>query len=401
MKVGVVGASIAGGYFAHLAASHGFAVHLFDPRAPWEKPCGGGITGKAMATLARLPAIASRAEAITDFALAAPSGERAAFTTDAPLYLLPRIELGHSLVQAAIDAGATLVPEKVRRVMQEVDGSWSLSTQGGTYHGYDHLVGADGAVSTVRRAVDRPFARDDLIVALDYHLDEPDTRPRVALEFLGGGMGYLWLFAARRYASVGIGLPASGSQPLSLKQTLDDFLAREWPGAAIDEAHVRRWVIPFHRKGFDTRYRIQGQGWSLLGDAAGLADPLTGEGIYYAVRSAELLADALAAGRPADFGAAVEQELRPELAKAFNIGRDYFRPRTLDVLVRLARRSPSLCAFLGDYLTGNGSYLTARRSLKRRGWQIAGDVASSVVRGWVRREGRGEGRAAVIPKKAP
>jgi len=401
MKVGVVGASIAGGYFAHLAARHGLDVDLFDPRAPWDKPCGGGITGKAMAALARFPGIASRAEEVTDFALVAPSGERAAFTTDAPLYMLPRIEMGGPLIQAATDAGATLVAEKVRRVERAKGGSWTLHTEGHTYRGYDYLVGADGAVSTVRRAVDRPFARNDLILALDYHLDEPDTQPRVTLEFLGGGMGYLWLFAARRYASAGIGLPAGSAENIALDASLRDFLAREWPAVGFDKTRVNRWVIPYHGEGFSTRYHLHGDGWSLLGDAAGLADPLTGEGIYYAVRSADLLADALAAGRPANYGAAVDRELRPELAKAFTIGRDYFHRRLLDVLMRVARRSPSLCAFLGEHLTGNGSYRTARARLKRRGRQIVGEVASSVLWGWMRREGGSGRRTAAAGEKTP
>jgi len=393
MKVGVVGASIAGGYFAQLAARHGLDVDLFDPRAPWDKPCGGGITGKAMAALASFPGISSTAEEITNFSLTAPSGKRVAFTTDAPLYLLSRIELGRAVVAGALDAGATLVGEKVGRVVREANRTWTLHTDGHTYRGYDHLVGADGAVSTIRRAVDRPFARDDQIIALDCHLAEGTSTPRVALEFLRGGMGYLWLFAAQHYASAGIGLPAFRAQASRLQQTLDDFLAREWPGAAIDRARVRRWVIPYHREGFGTRYRIQGQGWSLLGDAAGLADPLTGEGIYYAVRSAELLADALAAGRPADYGAAVEQEMRPELSKAFGIGRDYFRDRILDALVRSARRSPSLCAFLGEYLTGSADYRSARARLKRRGRRILGEIAWSLLGGRGRREARIERRA--------
>jgi flavin-dependent dehydrogenase len=401
MKVGVVGASIAGSYFAQQAASRGVEVQLFDPRAPWDKPCGGGITRKAMAALAEFPAIASAAEAITDFSLVAPSGSRVAFTTDAPLYLLPRVQLGRAIVAGALDAGATLVAKKVARVVREADGTWTLHADGRAYRGYDHLVGADGAVSTIRRAVDRPFAREDQILALDYHLPGGDSPPRVALEFLPGGLGYLWLFAARHYASVGIGLPALRTHAHSLKATLDDFLGREWPNAAIDRANVRRWVIPFHRKGFGTRYRIQGEGWSLVGDAAGLADPLTGEGIYYAVRSAELLADALAADRPADYGAAVELEMRPELSKAFGIGQDYFRERILDALVRGARRSPSLCAFLGEYLTGSADYRTARARLKRRGLRILGEFAWSLLGGGGRREGRIGRGAAVSSKKAP
>ena len=396
MKVGVVGASVAGAYFAHLAVRRGIEVHLFDPRVPWDKPCGGGLTGKAMTALAAVPTIARDAEAVTEFSLIAPSGGRAEFTTTDPLFLLPRFDLGEALVRAACDAGATLVSEKVRRVTRETNGSWSLHTGNDEYRGYDHLVGADGATSAVRRFVDRPFARDDLILALDYHIETPNLRPRVALQFLGEGMGYLWLFAGRRYASAGIGLPAGDAPSLAVHDALRAFLAAECP-VAVDGAHARRWVIPYHRKGFEGRYQVQGAGWSLLGDAAGLADPLTGEGIYYAARSAELLADGLAADRPEAYGAAVDDELRPELRKAFGIGQDYFRNRPLAMLIWGARHSPSVCAFLGDYLTGNATYQTARQRLKARRWAILGEVTRSFAPG-----GRGRRSGGAEPsKKAP
>jgi flavin-dependent dehydrogenase len=370
MKVAVVGANVAGSYCAQLLAGAGTQVDLFDPRAPWHKPCGGGITRKAIAEFDLLTTVAADAERVTAFDLTAPSGIHATITTEDPLYLLARVELSRLLLEMATDRGAALHRERVRGLRRERDGRWSVLTHAGEYSGYDHLVGADGAASIVRRSLDRPFAREDLILAVDYHLTATDLTPHVALKFLGDGMGYIWLFAGRRYASMGIGAPAASARSVPLERALRRFIGERYP--TLDLAGVPRsqWVIPFHRDGFPERYRIQGPGWSLLGDAAGLADPMTGEGIYYALKSAELLAEALRLGHPEGYSAAVDSQIRPELSKAHGITRDYFSERYLNRVVRLARRSPSLSAVLGEYLTGAASYRVARRKLTARLWPI-------------------------------
>jgi flavin-dependent dehydrogenase len=249
-----------------------------------------------------------------------------------------------------------------------------VATHEGEHRGYDYLVGADGTASTVRRCLDRPFARDDLILALDYHFDDPRCPPQVALQFLGDGMGYLWLFASREYASAGIGVPATGARVTDLATRVEAFLQTVAPSLDPGTSRKTRWVIPYCRRGFEERYRLQGDGWALIGDAAGLADPMSGEGIYYALKSARLLAEGFLFDRPEDYGGAVERVLRAELAKADGIASDYFRPRILNPLVRVAGWSPSLADFLAGYLTGAASYQTARRDLGRRMGTILGEV---------------------------
>jgi flavin-dependent dehydrogenase len=378
MKVAVVGANLAGSYFAHRLGRPDIQVDLFDPRVPWHKPCGGGITRKVVADFDLGAEVLASAEAVRSFRLIAPSGVAADIESSEPLYLLPRIELSRRLLDLALDTGARLHRKRVRKLERDREGRWSVDTDAGRHDGYDFLVGADGATSTVRRSLDRPFARDDLILAVDYHLTVPGLRPHVALEFLGDGMGYIWLFAARGYASLGIGAPAARARGSELDQTLHRFIARHYPGLALGGAGRSQWVIPFHRAGFQDRYRLQGDGWSLVGDAAGLADPMTGEGIYYALRSARLSAEALAQGRPASYASAVEQEIRPELSKAYGISHDYFNRRYLNWVVRVARHSPSLGAFLAEYLTGTASYRVARKKLSAR----RGAILWEVVRPW-------------------
>jgi flavin-dependent dehydrogenase len=314
------------------------------------------------------------AESITSFHLTAPSGIQATIDSEEPLYLLARVEMSRRLLDMAVDRGAELRRERVRTLDRTDDGRWTVGSEAGAYVGYDYLVGADGATSMVRRAVDRPFARDDLILAVDYHLGETDLQPHVALKFLGGGMGYIWLFAARHYASLGIGAPAARFRGADLDEALRRFVAHRYPELDLDGVSPSRWVIPFHRDGFAERYRIQGPGWSLVGDAAGLADPMTGEGIHYALKSAELLAHALARGRPEEYPATVDHDIRPELRKAYRITGDYFSKRTLNLAIRLARRSPSLRSMLAEYLTGTASYRVARQKLKARSWAILREV---------------------------
>ncbi len=364
-RIAIVGASIAGSYFAYLMARNGVAVDLYDPRAPWSKPCGGGITAKAIDAFPLLAPLAREAQEVSRFRLIAPSGRTAEMESGRPLRLLPRLELNRFLLDQAVAAGARHRRERVIAVERD-GGGWRLESATGGEGGYTYLVGADGAVSMVRRSLDRPFSRDALILALDHHLDAPGLDPHVAIAFLGRGMGYIWAFVGERYASIGIGAPAATHRRAALEATLHEFLERRYPGVVADGTEPVRWVIPLHRRGLLDRYRIQGDGWSLIGDAAGLADPLTGEGIYHAMRAARLLAEAFLLDRPESYEAAVRRTLVPELEKGYAIAQDYFRPTILNLLVAGAKRSPSLREFLSAYLTGEESYQVARTLLRRR-----------------------------------
>src|SRR6185436_13452162 len=72
--------------------------------------------------------------------------------------------------------------------------------------------------------------------------------------------------------------------------------------------------------------RASGDGWALLGDAAGFADPVTGEGIYYALRSAELFAECYLADKPGDYEARWREDFGGELRRAAQMRRKFYGP---------------------------------------------------------------------------
>jgi flavin-dependent dehydrogenase len=112
--------------------------------------------------------------------------------------------------------------------------------------------------------------------------------------------------------------------------------------------------------------RISGDRWALIGDAAGLVDPITGEGIYYAFSSAQILAETI--DKPSEYAARIEREIGRELARAARMYKRFYRGRFLagdfrKRTVQLAQRSRTLRSLLSNLILGNQSYLTLKKKL--------------------------------------
>ncbi len=119
----------------------------------------------------------------------------------------------------------------------------------------------------------------------------------------------------------------------------------------------------------ETRKSV-GNGWALLGDAAGFADPVTGEGIYYALRSAELFAQAYLSGRPEAYEANWREDFGRELIRASQMrGRFYGKFMGTDfteVMVKLARTHPGIRRTLRNLVAGDQGYIDLKGKLVRR-----------------------------------
>lgn len=283
----VVGAGPAGAATAigALGTDPGLRVALLD-RAdfPRDKACGDGIAPQVVDLLEEAGVTGLMAGCRPVPRLRLSLGDETADREMArPTWVVPRAVFDHRLVAAAQDAGATLLRHRVRAV--EPRAGLCLD---GQYHA-KVLVGADGASSVVRRALG--LRRPTMAVALRGYVPTPPGRTGCQdIVFGSGGRpSYAWSFdRGDGLANVGYGelLPDRAHRPT--RADLLAGLSRLMPDAA-EGGDWRGARLPLS----GWRWRPPRGPVLLAGDAAALVNPMTGEGIYYAV------ATGLAAGRAA------------------------------------------------------------------------------------------------------
>ncbi len=287
-EIGIVGAGPAGARAAELLADAGADVFLFDPKAPWEKPCGGGITAGTFDEVPELRELDGHLRRVSAFRLEAPRASLR-IPLSSPMAVIDRADLSRWQLERAVAAGAEFVPRRVRGIERKY-GRWRLRTDADEEFGVRGLVGADGAASVVRRAV-RPGFQPVLAPTRvvypglgEYGSDEALFR------FVPGMDGYVWDFPRPDRRSVGAGVSAGEASRAGLERAVAAYW-RERTRSDLNGAPEAGAVIGTAGRPHDYA-DIGASNWALLGDAAGFADPVTGEGIRNALRSAACLADA-------------------------------------------------------------------------------------------------------------
>jgi len=302
-QIGILGAGPAGARAAELLARHGVEVVLFDPKAPWEKPCGGGLTPPLFDELPDFAEVKDFARPIDRVRVETSPEEGFTVSLDRPMWIVPRIALGRWQLDRALAAGAELVPLRVKSI-ERVPAGWQLETDEGVFQ-VQYLIGADGAASLVRRVAAPEFSVELAPTRVAYPHSAGPTPDTVVMQFYGGIAGYLWDFPRPGHRSVGIGVPNGTWRRATLDEEVDRYRDSSEP---CDCPGLERGgaVIGTAQLGHGDFSAIAGEGFALLGDAAGFADPLTGEGIQNALRSAELFVLAWTSGDPGRY---------PELAR--------------------------------------------------------------------------------------
>jgi flavin-dependent dehydrogenase len=199
--VGIVGGGPAGSRVAELLASRGIDVVVWDPKAPWEKPCGGGLTDGLVEAVPEVREVLPRARAIAHAVLAA-GDVLVPVRLDRAMYIIARRELGEWQLARARAAGAAIEAIGVRGLAR-IDGGWAVTLRNGVVRRVRHLVGADGAASLVR-AVAAPALRIGLEpTRVAYPAAGVAPADVITLKFSPGLEGYSWDFPRPGHHSVG------------------------------------------------------------------------------------------------------------------------------------------------------------------------------------------------------
>ena len=362
MHIAVVGAGPAGTWASILLARRGHFVTLIDPQAPWEKPCGGGVTAKALSQFGIFTSDLPRKN-IDQITIYFGDTNSVTVTPQKPIAVLSRRELGKYLLDAAEIAGVSILKGRVNHI-EPIARGWHLFSRDTSLQS-DFLIGADGATSLVRRTVATALQPEELAVTLGYFI--PGSGPaHMKVYFVPGFEGYIWSFPRPSHISYGLITRSEPGWTARAKTLLSNFIVADLGPDPLKHAEFYSAPVPCLGPHSWARNRISGERWALIGDAAGLVDPITGEGIHYAFKSAELLAETI--DKPNEYASRVEKEIGHELARAARMYRRFYRGRFFGGdfrkrTVQLSKRSRTLRSVLGNLILGNQSYLTLKKDL--------------------------------------
>ncbi len=398
MMIGIVGAGPAGSFCASLLSQAGFQVHLFDRKGIWEKPCGGGVTQKAVERYPFLNDSFEIKQLISSIEMISAANLRARVKLKEPLLLYSRKTLNGFLLDQAQKTGVDFHPLPVHEFKLAAHG-WELLA-GEQKFALDFLVGADGVNSIVRNRLTGRFAAEDLVATYGYRT--PGNGVSAAtIKFFADFPGYAWVFPRPGQLSIGIGAKLGRKTATELKQNLNDFAGpffgkttgtgyslpekRKPPPVSPnpfggDVAEIYSALIPSLSARTLRRNLVAGPGWALVGDAAGFADPITSEGIYYALRSGELLAESIIQGIPGSYPRRCELDFVRDFIHAAEMSETFFLGKVgwtdwLTLMVRATSRSLTLQTMMNSLMAGKQDYATLVPRLLRLLPKILGELA--------------------------
>jgi geranylgeranyl reductase family protein len=313
----VVGAGPAGLNAARVAAQGGARTLVLERAVhPRYKTCGGGLIGTSLAAVAGHVDVPARDRiARVTFTL---DGRRRIERTSrgGPLIsMVRREEFDDALRKAALSAGAEVRERSTVRALEDGGGGPVVRLADGSRLAATVVVGADGSSGVTARHVGVRYQQVDLGLELELPVPEriaAHWRGRLLIDWGPLPGSYAWVFPKDDVLTVGV--IAARGQADATRRYLEDFVARV--GLA--------GITPVHDSGHLTRCRdddapLRRGGVIVAGDAAGLLEPWTREGISFALRSGALAgaAAARAAARGPDeldgYVAAVNRDLVPEM----------------------------------------------------------------------------------------
>jgi len=357
----IAGAGPAGSLAAYELATRGIPVLILEKSIfPRYKVCGAGLTYKILQEIPFdiSPVFETQIHTIVFSNRFSNSFTR--YSAEPVLFCTTRDKLDEFLLNKALAAGARVIHgETVMHVTQDRDIA-TVITRTGTFRS-KLVIGADGASSAIARSAG---LRENILPGLaweaEIRTDPATVKAFSQTVFLDWGSfpgGYGWVFPKSDHFSIGVGGPASLSKWMMpyyqrLLKYLEEGGGMQETGnrkrdtgcgiRVLETVSLKSWPIPVRVK----RSIFHNGRILVAGDAAGLTDPLTGEGIYYAVRSGILAANSCQAylkegtSTLASYTKAVNEELMKELLEANRIKHVFNTvPQKIHNYVRISDRA--------------------------------------------------------------
>ena len=294
----IIGAGPAGSHLSYLLAKHGQKVALVDRSIfPRDKLCGGLLTYKTIELLnASYPESDFDGLDIKSVTVYYKNEKMVSFNILSSSRIVRRYSFDTNLISLAKEQNVSFYFGTSLKTINFRDNEVLLSN--GTILKYKQLVGADGALSKVRKASGLPNNQLGFCVEAHISWDKLNDQShlsthRIEIYYGDYSQGYAWLFPSSDALVVGVGNIANGMKE---KEIVDRFYLFLRDILCCDNVSLRGAYIPSGNSvilGSSQHKNVH-----LIGDAAGLIDPFTGEGIYYALLSAEMLAKAILSKKP-------------------------------------------------------------------------------------------------------
>ncbi len=364
--IAVLGGGPAGASAAERLARAGLRTIIIDEKLAWEKPCGGGLTYKAYSQYPYLIENDTPKKVVTDTFLAAPKAGEFKMSLSRPLVIYSRFDLNGMLLRRAEAAGAAIEQQRVLGLDRNAS-RWQIRTRAGRLEA-DYCVIATGARNPLRE-VGTQYTPKDTMYALGYWV--PSDQAHIDIQFLPNLEGYIWVFPRSGHLSVGI--CGKGESAQCLRARLERYMDER--GISRKDAKFYGHMLPaLEGRGWRNN-RLAGDGWIAVGDAGGLVDPITGEGLYYAVRSGDLASQVVLEDQEPEKNAERYRQLITRdfgldltygagLAKRLFCGAIFFGA-VPSRMIGFMKRSPKFCEIMQDLFAGTQPYLELKARLLR------------------------------------